>query len=154
VQPGTENAANGPTTNKRTIESNVLVDDGSIVVLGGLLQDQYSNNQQKVPGVGDVPVFGNLFRSEARLRSKTNLMVFLRPVVVRDAAQSDTLSLDRYDLMRTKQQNAQPAPSAVVGGVDGAPIMPELVRGVPVPPPINPNLPFYPAPATTAPSVR
>ena len=154
VQPGTENAANGPTTNKRTIESNVLVDDGSIVVLGGLLQDQYSNNQQKVPGVGDVPVFGNLFRSEARLRSKTNLMVFLRPVVVRDAAQSDALSLDRYDLMRTKQQNAQPAPSAVVGGVDGAPIVPELVRGVPVPPPINPALPFNPAPATTAPSVR
>jgi general secretion pathway protein D len=154
VQSGTENAPNGPVTNKRTIESNVLVEDGSIVVLGGLLQDQYSNNQQKVPGIGDVPVFGNLFRSEARLRSKTNLMVFLRPVVVRDAAQSDTLSMDRYDLMRTKQQNAQPAPSSLVGGVEGAPIVPELSRGIPVPPPINPNLPFLPAPATTAPSVR
>ena len=51
-------------------------------------------------------------------------------------------------------QASQPAPSALVGGVDGAPIVPELVRGVPVPPPINPNLPFNPAPATTAPSVR
>jgi general secretion pathway protein D len=52
---GTENAANGPTTNKRSIESNVLVDDGSIVVLGGLLQDEYSGSQEKVPGLGDVP---------------------------------------------------------------------------------------------------
>ncbi|RYZ06202.1 MAG: type II secretion system protein GspD, partial [Comamonadaceae bacterium] len=154
VQPGTENAANGPTTNKRTIESNVLVDDGSVVVLGGLLQDQYSNNQQRVPGVSDVPVFGNLFRSEARSRNKTNLMVFLRPVVVRDSAQSDTISLDRYDLMRTKQQNLQPAPSSLVGGVDGAPIAPEVSRERPIPGALKPNSPFNPAPATTAPSIR
>jgi general secretion pathway protein D len=151
VQPGTENALNGPTTNKRTIESNVLVDDGQIVVLGGLLQDQYSNNQQKVPGVGDVPVFGNLFRTETRTRSKTNLMVFLRPVVVRDSAQSDALSIDRYDLMRTKQQNTQPAPSGLLRGVEGAPILPELAR-----PPAtrNTSAPLVPAPATTAPSAR
>jgi general secretion pathway protein D len=91
--------ATGLITNKRSIESNVLVDDGSIVVLGGLLQDEYSGNQEKVPGLGDVPLFGNLFKREP-LRKKTNLMVFLRPVVVRDAPQSDALSLDRYDLMR------------------------------------------------------
>src|SRR5205085_6695983 len=84
VQAGTENALNGPTTNKRQIESNVLVDDGAVVVLGGLLQDQYSGNQQKVPGLGDVPALGNLFRTEIRSRKKTNLMVFLRPVIVRD----------------------------------------------------------------------
>ena len=64
--------------------------------------------------LGDMPVFGNLFRSETRSRKKTNLMVFLRPVVVRDAAQTDALSLDRYDLMRGKQEAAQPVPS--VGG--------------------------------------
>jgi general secretion pathway protein D len=101
VLASTVNAANGPTTNKRTIESNVLVDDGSIVVLGGLLQDEYSGNQEKVPGLGDVPFLGNLFKSEARSRKKTNLMVFLRPMVVRDARDSERLSLDRYELMRS-----------------------------------------------------
>ena len=68
-------------------------------------------NQEKVPGLGDIPIFGNLFKSETRSRKKTNLMVFLRPVVVRDAAQSDALSLDRYELMRGKQSRpAQPTP--------------------------------------------
>ena len=153
VKSGTENAANGPTTDKRTIETNVLVEDGSIVVIGGLLQDQYSGNQEKVPGLGDVPGIGNLFRSEKRVRNKSNLMVFLRPVVVRDAAQSDTLSIDRYDLMRTKQQNQQPAPSAVLKGVEGAPLMPSIPQ--PGAPAKDVNAPYSPpAPASTAPSVR
>ncbi len=125
VKAGTESAANGPTTSKRTIESTVLVDDGSIVVLGGLLQDQYSGNQEKVPGLGDVPLFGNLFKSEARTRKKTNLMVFLRPVVVRDAQASDRLSLDRYDLMRSGLNAAQPVPSALVP-INEAPQLPAL----------------------------
>jgi len=108
------NAPNGPTTNKRTIESNVLVEDGNIVVLGGLLQDEYAGNQEKVPGLADVPLFGNLFKSEARTRKKTNLMVFLRPVVVRDARATDQLSMDRYDVMRAGMQDAQPTPSSLV----------------------------------------
>ena len=125
VQLSTLNAPNGPTTNKRSIESNVLVDDGSIVVLGGLLQDEYAGNQEKVPVVGDVPFFGNLFKTETRSRKKTNLMVFLRPVVVRDATQGDALSLDRYDLMRLQQDSAQPAPSRVVP-VNSGPMLPPL----------------------------
>jgi general secretion pathway protein D len=114
VDASTKNALNGPTTNKRSIETNVLVDDGSIVVLGGLLQDEYSGNQDKVPGLGDVPLFGNLFKSESRSRNKTNLMVFLRPVVVRDAATSDQLSMGRYDQMRGGQAGVQPTPSSLV----------------------------------------
>lgn len=108
------NASNGPTTNKRTIESNVLVEDGAVVVLGGLLQDEYSGNQEKVPVLGDLSIFGNLFKSETRSRKKTNLMVFLRPVVVRDAAATERLSVDRYDLMRSGLKDAQPAPSEVL----------------------------------------
>ena len=123
VLASTLNAPNGPTTNKRTIESNVLVEDGSIVVLGGLLQDEYAGNQEKVPGLGDVPFFGNLFKSEGRSRKKTNLMVFLRPVVVRDARSSEKLSLDRYDLMRSGMQEAQPAPSGVLP-INDAPVLP------------------------------
>jgi general secretion pathway protein D len=99
----------GLITNKRSIETNVLVDDGSIVVLGGLLQDDTTNSQEKVPGLGDLPFFGNLFKSEARSRKKTNLMVFLRPVVVRDGAATEALSLGRYEQMRMNQQGFQPA---------------------------------------------
>ncbi|PIY30117.1 MAG: type II secretion system protein GspD [Comamonadaceae bacterium CG_4_10_14_3_um_filter_60_42] len=123
VLASTLNATSGPTTNKRTIESNVLVEDGAIVVLGGLLQDEYSGNQEKVPGLGDVPLFGNLFKSENRSRKKTNLMVFLRPVVVRDAQATDQLSMDRYDLMRAGLQNAQPVPS-VLAPINEAPLLP------------------------------
>jgi general secretion pathway protein D len=117
---------NGPTTSKRSIESNVLVDAGSIIVLGGLLEDSYSQAEDKVPLMGDIPVVGNLFRSENRSRKKTNLMVFLRPVVVRDAAASDALMLDRYDAIRALQQATQPAPSTVLQSVSGAPVLPAL----------------------------
>ncbi len=123
VQAATVNSINGPTTNKRTIETNVMVEDGAVVVLGGLLQDDYSGNQEKVPGLGDVPLFGNLFKSETRNRVKTNLMVFLRPVVVRDSASTESLSMDRYDMMRTGQTDAQPPASKVLSINDG-PVLP------------------------------
>ena len=125
VLASTVNATNGPTTNKRTIESTVLVEDGNIVVLGGLLQDEYSGNQEKVPGLGDVPFFGNLFKSEARSRKKTNLMVFLRPVVVRDAGATERLSVDRYDMMRSGQRDSQPVPSSVLR-INEAAMLPAL----------------------------
>ncbi|MDE2607115.1 MAG: type II secretion system secretin GspD [Burkholderiales bacterium] len=152
VQAGTENNANGPTTNQRTIESNVLVNDGQVVVLGGLMQDQYSGNQEKVPGLGDIPGVGNLFRTEVRTRKKTNLMVFLRPVIVRSAGDTEALSIDRYNLMRSKQQNAQPLPSTLLNGVQSAPVAPEIARQ----PPANDKIhsPFLPPPAATAPSER
>ena len=128
VQKESINSPTGLITNKRSIESSVLVEDGSIVVLGGLLQDEYAGSQDKVPGLGDVPIFGNLFKGERRSRTKTNLMVFLRPVVVRDAAQTDALTLDRYDLMRGKQETTgQPAPS-VLAPVNAAPVLPPLRR--------------------------
>ncbi len=123
VQASTLKDPNGPTTNKRSIESNVLVNDGSIVVLGGLLSDEYGGNVEKVPGLGDVPLFGNLFKSETRSRKKTNLMVFLRPVVLRDSSATDALTLDRYELMRATQQGAQPQSSVAVP-VNAAPVLP------------------------------
>jgi len=146
VKAGTEKDANGPTTSKRTIESTVLVDDGSIVVLGGLLQDKYSGNQDKVPGLGDVPVFGNLFKSEARTRNKTNLMVFLRPVVVRDAHASDQLSMDRYDLMRSGMNAAQPVPSQLVP-INEAPQLPALPGSQPAVQRLQPPEPLGATPA-------
>ena len=133
------NSTTGLITNKRTIESTVLVDDGQIVVLGGLLQDEYAGNQEKVPGLGDVPLLGNLFRSESRSRRKTNLMVFLRPVVLRDAQQTGSFSLDRYELMRGTQQQAQPAASRAVP-VNEAPVMPDAAAQPSPPAPSAPAL--------------
>ena len=127
IDPATTTAANGPTTNKRSIESNVVVEDGAIVVLGGLLTDEYAGGQEKVPLLGDVPLLGNLFKGEKRTRSKRNLMVFLRPVVVRDAVATDNLSLDRYDLMRATQKDAQPATNVMVPISSGPVLPPQLV---------------------------
>ena len=123
VQASSINSTTGLITNKRSIESNVLVGDGAIVVLGGLLSDEYAGNQEKVPGLADIPFFGGLFKAEARSRKKTNLMVFLRPVVLRDAAAADAFSLDRYDMMRASQQQAQPETSIVVP-INEAPVLP------------------------------
>jgi general secretion pathway protein D len=123
VDAATIKNSNGPTTNKRTIETNVLVQDGGVVVLGGLLQDQYSGSQEKVPGLGDIPFIGALFRSDSRSRAKTNLMVFIRPLVLRDAQATEELSLNRYDLMRAAQQTAQPADNAALR-INQAPILP------------------------------
>ena len=118
-------SANGPTTNKRTIESNVLVDDGSVVVLGGLLQDNFTGNSDKIPGLGDLPLLGSLFKSNSRSRKKSNLMVFLRPVVVRDAASSDRLSMERYEQMLGGMKDAQPAPSQMTP-INEGPVLPTL----------------------------
>ena len=114
VDPTSVNSTAGLITNKRSIESNVLVEDGQIVVLGGLLSDTYSSNSDRVPGLADIPILGNLFKSESRSRQKTNLMVFLRPVVLRDAAASEALATSRYDQMQAVQKSVQPAQSGVL----------------------------------------
>ncbi len=142
---------NGPTTSKRSIESNVLVDDGSIIVIGGLLEDSYSQAEDKVPVMGDIPLLGNLFRSENRSRKKTNLMVFLRPIVVRDAAASDALMEDRYEAIRAVQQATQPAQSAVLRGVSGAPVLPPLRTSAPAAP-TGAATPSEAAPSPAAPN--
>jgi general secretion pathway protein D len=128
VQASTAQAANGPTTNKRSIESTVLVEDGGLVVLGGLLQDEYAGTEEKVPVAGDLPLLGNLFRSRTRSRKKTNLMVFIRPVVLRDQAEAARLSLDRYAQMLGEQRRVQPVPSPVLP-VQGAPVLPPAPGG-------------------------
>ncbi len=123
VAPGTTNA--GPSTNKRQIESNVVVDDGGIIVLGGLIEDRFVESKSKVPLLGDIPYLGALFRSESRTKNRTNLMVFLRPVVLRDGPTSDRLTLDRYDMIRAQQKDSQPAPHLALP-VHEAPVLPPL----------------------------
>jgi general secretion pathway protein D len=125
---GTANA--GPSTTKRSIESTVVVDDGDILVLGGLIEDSYNDTRSKVPLLGDIPVIGGLFRSENRSRKKTNLMVFLRPVVMRTQEASNQLSMDRYELMRTMQNETQPQQRLLVP-VNQAPVLPAPAASAP-----------------------
>ena len=100
----------GLITNKRSIESNIVIADGEVVVLGGLLSDAYEDSNQQVPGLGDLPWIGRLFKSESRSRNKNNLMVFLRPVVVRDDASAQVLSHGRYkDMQQLQTDSAKPA---------------------------------------------
>jgi general secretion pathway protein D len=129
VAPGTTNA--GPSTNKRLIESNVVVDDGGIIVIGGLIEDRFVDNKSQVPLLGDIPWLGALFRSQSRTKTRTNLMVFLRPVVLRDAASTDKLSLDRYDLIRAQQKDSQPSRSLVMP-INESPVLPPMRDGLPI----------------------
>ena len=125
VAPGTSNA--GPSTDKRSIETNVVVDDGQILVLGGLIEDKYDSTLAKVPLLGDIPYLGALFRNETRHKKRTNLMVFLRPVVMRDADTSNRLSLDRYEQIRGFQKDMQP-PSSFLVPINESPVIPPMRR--------------------------
>jgi len=124
------NAA-GIITNKRSIETNVLVDDGQIIVLGGLIEDRFTDGADKVPVLGDIPLLGNLFKYSTRKRTKTNLMVFLRPIVIRNTEQSQNVTNDRYDYMRATENTVQPQPSAVLMPGVMAPLLPPLIDGRP-----------------------
>ena len=145
---GTDNA--GPTTNKRSIESTIVVDDGQIIVLGGLIEDNYTSTRSKVPLLGDIPFLGALFRSESRSRKRTNLMVFLRPVVMRDQATSTRISLDRYDYIRGQQVENQP-PQSTILRINESPTLPQIrpdaVGPTGVPRPLGDTAPLPPASA-------
>jgi general secretion pathway protein D len=91
-------------TNKRKIETSVLVDDGKVLVLGGLIEDDITETVDKVPLLGDIPWLGYLFQSSTTTITKKNLMVFLRPQIIRDAGKSTGLTHDKYNYIRDKQQ--------------------------------------------------
>jgi len=130
VDASTRNLASGLTTNVRAIESNVLADDGQIIVLGGLIEDTEGDGEEKVRGLGDIPVLGNLFKYRTRTRNKTNLMVFLRPVVVRSKDASNSIAMDRYEYMRAAGAAGQPESSPLLRDL-GAPLLPPLTGGQP-----------------------
>jgi general secretion pathway protein D len=120
----TSNTA-GVTTNKRSLESIVLADEGQIIVLGGLIQDSVSNGADKVPILGDLPLIGNLFRYDTRKHTKTNLMVFVRPYVLRTAQSAQGLTQGRYEYLRGEQQQGA-LPSRVMLPDMALPPMPSL----------------------------
>lgn len=125
----------GVVTNKRSIDSTVLVDDGRIIVLGGLIQDDVKDSEAKVPWFGDLPVIGNLFKYQKRQQVKTNLMVFLRPYVLKNADASASITGDRYEFIRNMQGEER-----LIGG-----LLPPMK--MPVLPEIKPATPATPLPA-------
>jgi general secretion pathway protein D len=148
----------GIITNKRSLESSVTIDDGQIVVLGGLISDSFTGGSDKVPLVGDLPILGALFRYDNRKRVKTNLMVFIKPTVVRGPHSADALTQDRYDYLLGEQQRMNPEPRLFwndttrpeLPSLPGSPSAPLIG---PLPPPatlIPPSDPPGPAPAPPA----
>ena len=116
-------------TNKRQILTNALIRDGEILVLGGLISDEDSEVRQKTPLLGDIPVLGMLFRSTAKKKQKTNLMVFIHPIILKDELQVADLTQRRYDFMREVQHTyRQRAPA---DWQNSSPILPEYDEYVP-----------------------
>ena len=120
----------GQITNNRSIKTTVLVADGQTVVLGGLIRDDANESQQKVPLLGDIPLLGGLFRYNSHRNEKSNLMVFIRPSIMRDAAVLNEITHDKYNFMRGKQlESAQDKGSSKI---EDHPLLPILKEPPPV----------------------
>jgi general secretion pathway protein D len=141
-------AQGGIITNKRSFESMVLVEDGNIVVLGGLIEDKTDNSKSQVPVLGSIPILGELFKYENRKRTKTNLLVFLRPYVVRDEATSSALALDRYDYIRGQIASSTLADNLIFRDLQSR----QIPERPPVPPSIRRSQETAPPPEGAAPS--
>jgi Type II secretory pathway, component PulD len=123
-------------TEKRAIKTHVLIDSGDVLVLGGLIQDSLQKAEQKIPVLGDIPILGGLFRSTRGDKLKTNLMVFLHPVILRDDAMSARYTGSKYSYMRAEQLAERREAVALMPG-EQAPLLPELKDLVELPPPFE-----------------
>ena len=139
----------GPTTNKRAISTVIQPNEDELVVLGGLIQDTVENGTSQVPVLGNIPYLGALFRYQTRTRSRTNLMVFLRPHIIRDES-SKSVYAEKYDMMRKVQIEAQAPHSLVLPDMPGTVLPPrtELSNGL-AGPYLSPAQPASPALPTT-----
>ena len=134
---------------KRALESTVIVDDTQIIVLGGLIEDRLTDGSDKVPFLGDIPVAGALFRYDARRRQKTNLMVFIKPTVLRTSSDGREITSERYEYLRGEQERQTPPnrlfwndptqptlpPQGMMPGTPGADPTPPLLGDRLSPPP-------------------
>jgi general secretion pathway protein D len=111
-------------TNKRSIKTTVMADDGSVVVLGGLIEEQVGESQQKIPLLGDIPLLGYLFRSTGTSVNKTNLMVFIHPVILRDEATTEQYTNSKYNYLRTLQSIQEEDGVQLMSG-QNHPVLPE-----------------------------
>jgi general secretion pathway protein D len=116
-------------TNERTITQKVLVENGQVLVMGGLVDDQIVEIDEKVPFLGDIPFAGNLFKSQSSTVTKRTLMVFIRPVIIRDAKTASDLTNKKYRLMRGVQLGEREEGDVLMMKDLRRPVMPELPEG-------------------------
>ncbi|MGM0413362.1 MAG: type II secretion system secretin GspD [Pseudomonadota bacterium] len=129
-----ENTDTGPVTNKREIKTNVIVDDGRILVLGGLIDEEEQVNEQRVPLLGDVPILGWLFRYNKTSTVKRNLMIFLRPTILRNGQDASRVSGAKYSSMRQRQLDVRDSQRRL-GSAEESPLMDELDEFLELPAP-------------------
>jgi general secretion pathway protein D len=110
-------ASQGPTTSKRSIATKVIVDDGQVLVLGGLIEDKLRESVTKVPLLGDIPLLGNLFKTRTLTSDKINLMVFLKPTILRDREDGNLVSRAKYTHLRDEQAANRPEGMWLMPGV-------------------------------------
>jgi general secretion pathway protein D len=125
-------------TNKRSIKTTVLVEDGGIIVLGGLMSDNVSESEDRVPGLGAIPIIGNLFKSRSGSRQKKNLVVFIRPRILRDADATESTSEEKYNQVRQSQRNINGGHITLLPG-QKQPVVPAIPQGIALPPPSDTN---------------
>jgi general secretion pathway protein D len=134
-------------TNKRSIKTTILIEDGGVIVLGGLMSDSVTESEDRVPGLGAIPIIGNLFKSRSGSRQKKNLLVFIRPRILRDDVQTESLSEGKYNAIRTDEHNLHNGHITLLPGQKQPEIPP-----APVPPQQRPTVPSTPTnPAGAAP---
>ena len=124
-------------TNKRSIKTTVLIEDGGIIVLGGLMSDTVTESEDRVPGLGAIPIIGNLFKSRSGSRQKKNLVVFIRPRIMRDADSTENASEERYNDVRRMQQGINGGHITLLPG-QKQPVVPAIPSGIALPPPPPP----------------
>jgi general secretion pathway protein D len=130
-------------TNKRSIKTTILIEDGGVIVLGGLMSDTVTESEDRVPGLGAIPIIGNLFKSRSGSRQKKNLLVFIRPRILRDDVQTESVSESKYNSIRIEEKNLHHGHITLLPG-QTQPVIPPP----PSPPqarPTRPNTPTNPA---------
>ncbi len=120
-------------TNKRSIKTTVMVEDGGIVVLGGLIEESLRENEQRVPFLGDIPILGLLFRYNKTTKVKTNLMVFIHPQIMKDDAMLQSLTNEKYDYIRAKQLAIRERGVRLLDD-EQSPLLPEMKEFLSLPP--------------------
>src|SRR3984957_8613802 len=143
-------------TNKRSIKTTVLIEDGGVIVLGGLMSDTVTESEDRVPGLGAIPLLGNLFKSRSGSHQKKNLLVFIRPSIMRDAEATESKSEAKYNEVRQDERSLHKGHITLLPG-EKQPLIPVVPpgAGVPAPPPADanaqgatPNTPPPPTPPT------
>jgi general secretion pathway protein D len=134
VLPSASTAVN-PTTSKREISTDVLIEDGGIIVIGGLIENQYNHSDTRVPGLGSIPFIGELFKDHSASQTKTNLMVFIRPQIMHDGTEMSMETNSKYNFIREEQRAVGKTNRGEIPLLPGvkSPVLP------PIPPPPPPG---------------